>query len=261
MNLAAPPNTDVIYAYHHRDLAFLTHTLLPGRYSLVVETGPVQTTLTGFPSCSEYTFKIRLQPKASAGLCWSHKRLPSSLNTPQYLGHSGVVHLFENFLAPVTGFANTESVFFTVATESMFRVWTEIHILDFDFYLYEDGIFCNRSDSWFDEEELVWNLKPGKNYMLNVINYHYTPSDPHVIEPDCWIYKLAALAIAPFTTGTTCQDALPAYNLIPNYNTASNSSFFSKARYSLNQSTRSLVHRMPFTVTRDSIFFRYLSMI
>ena len=211
------------YATYSRDRSLLHSVLPPGTYTLVLSTGPIQSlyseeALDNYPTCIEYNFDLQVYPTSVASVCLEHRRVPTSLNVPEYLGRASIVHFDSDFLIPLTPgqFTLTEKMTFTVPEDSFFRVWTEPHHVDIDLRLRENGTLVKTTWSWGNEESIVYRLAAGASYTFEIVYFHWAHTDPHYIDPTCFLYHME-LAITPLTDDTpyVCSEYLPESGLIP----------------------------------------------
>lgn len=237
---------------------------------MVIQTGPVQKmSLSNFPICSQYTLQLDIKPTNVDWHCWDNARLPGDLNAISYLGNGNVVHFADEFIVPLSGsqWTTSEAIKFTVTADSFFRVWTEPHEIDIDFYLYESGKTASVASTIAlnIEEEIIYRLVAGKTYTLQVIYYRFVylleiSLSFHrwgQVDPNrCWVFDLE-LAISPIIgDAPSCsQTSLPASNVIPNYASGS-PNFQLNSVYTFDQSDGSLFTKMPFVIADDFIYFR-----
>jgi hypothetical protein len=153
----------VFHGYHERNYEIISTDLQPGSYGLSFRTAPcllfcpfdvilslaLSRNLPHFPNCAAFTFQANIKPVELAGDCYQFMRLPRTMNLVPYLGVAGVVHVSHDWLVPLTGtqWTAAESILISVNRTSLLRIWTEPHIIDVDFYLYEQGnpryrLFC-----------------------------------------------------------------------------------------------------------------------
>ena len=82
---------DIQSGAHRRNLHYLDSILSPGNYTLAIVTGDTQdSSQLDFPPCAVYTLSVEVAPVTSSvhTECLPYRYLPTSLNTPQYLGTS-----------------------------------------------------------------------------------------------------------------------------------------------------------------------------
>jgi hypothetical protein len=177
-----------------------------------------QEAMDNFPTCLEYNFDMQIVPTTSASECLQYKRLPTSLNVPEYLGRASIAHFDSDFVIPLAPgqFTLTEKITFTVPEDSFFRVWTEPHHVDIDLRLRENGTLVRTTWSWGNEESIVYSLSAGAKYVLEVVYFHWAHTDPHYVDPPCFLYHME-LAITPLSEDTpfVCSEYLPEAGLIP----------------------------------------------
>lgn len=197
---------------------YIRTSLFPGTYQLVLSTGPSsKSTLPGFPPCAEYTLVISIQPLSLAPQCWQYDSVPETFNTISYLGLEGVMHVAKAYGSPffLPGEnKHSQEIFFTVNNQSFFRIWTEPHVIDVDFILTENGRQVAAALRLNVEEELMYVLLPGRQYVLTINYWHWERADPHYNDPQCFEVDLE-YAISPVSpNGLLCPPNLPPSNYI-----------------------------------------------
>eukprot|EP01116_Phalansterium_solitarium_P020047 TRINITY_DN57_c0_g1_i6.p1 TRINITY_DN57_c0_g1~~TRINITY_DN57_c0_g1_i6.p1 ORF type:complete len:3361 (+),score=947.88 TRINITY_DN57_c0_g1_i6:1118-11200(+) len=271
INYNAPGPNQRSTSVNRRNQNHLFTTINPGFYGFVIATGPAgapATLVSPFPPCAVYTLHVHIQPEASTSVCSQYDRVPSTLNTVRYLGPNGagIVHLQDYFLIPLVAgtFSVSESIAFTVAQNSAFRVWTEAHHIDIDLYLYRIDPVTGRQVlvasviKLNSEEEIIQTLSANISYRLTIIYYHWTVPAGHPDAP-CYTYNME-LAIRPLSASTaplavSCSGAQPnVASLIPAFTPGQ--SFFTTAAFAYNQGTAAYRLAIPVMITGDFANFR-----
>eukprot|EP01132_Coremiostelium_polycephalum_P004201 gene4201-5258_t len=174
-------NTYPLYAagVHSYNYNYIFKNLEAGSYQLKIERPDITKTGISPVQCIQFEFEFQLLKMAQVPECAGDK-LPLSLNTIRYLGSGDRMH-YESagFLVP-TKIQNSEkagtyadqSIPFTVATESVFRIYTSPNSVDIDLYLYDistgNRSIVAKAFNVYNEDSFVTILKPNNPYELQV---------------------------------------------------------------------------------------------
>jgi hypothetical protein len=169
----------------------------------------------GYPTCTSNSSDTNDDEACTAPL------LPTSLNTPAYLGYAGHVHLQGWYYINLD--SRVHETTFNITTPSLFRVYSEPHEIDIDLWLYQ--VLSETSYSLIAfritfglEETIFVQLAPG-TYLLRFRYYTWV-----VPSTDCATFNLE-LAISPLTSvlaeTATSQGFCGALPSIPSLNVTS----------------------------------------
>lgn len=255
--------TGTFHGYHLRNFEVLNTQLESGSYGLGIATGPShKNLLPNYPPCGVYTLEFYIVPLVNADPCWEHFRAPRTLNSPPYLGNSGVMHINQHWLVPFRRgqWTTSETISINVPVTSIFRVWTEPHVVDIDFYLYISGnpTPIDSTILFNQEEELIDILYANQTYNLQIVYYHWASHNGHSNDPNCFTYNIE-LAISPLPAVVItdpCDPYLPNVTTIPNYDPQNYQPFYIKDTFNYMQTADGLSVQLPFSVTTDLIYFR-----
>lgn len=209
LQLTNKQTREVHYPAHDTRNAHTLDVLLEAgvEYTLSIHTGITQSSRVPgsefHPACAPYTFALDVvvagSEDAEAAKCAAHRELPSSLNTPEFLGTAHSVHVMETFRMPnvtASAIAPARTVAFSLERASYVRVFVPKHHVDIDVYLLNGTETLRAAMSFLTDESVAVVLPPGDAYALRFEFIHYShPGE----EPPCYLFPVE-LAITPWNT-------------------------------------------------------------
>lgn len=138
---------------------------------------------TGYPNCT-------INDANERNTICAAPLFPPSLDTIEYLGYDGEVHLSDAYFIDLVNY-RTE-IYFSLQQNSVFRVYVEPHWVDVDLWLYalkDDGTIDRYIDNEiaYNTEEVIYKTLEGqsgaypKKYMLRLRYFVWD----HTRQPDC----------------------------------------------------------------------------
>ncbi|KAM9960930.1 hypothetical protein ACTFIW_010090 [Dictyostelium discoideum] len=247
--------SNIVYVgSHDRNRHIISLRIYPGDYQIQIQTPRIsQNQLDYLPSCLTYSLSMIIKPsngdefdQSCFGLV---SILPGDLNTPAYLGTSNRLHVSGEYLIPTLPIFTSTSTYhnFTVALDSILRVYTQYNKVDIDLNLYENGKLVSWNTRFYTEEAMVYQLKKNTPYQLRIKYFRLSISSI----PACSTFNLE-MVISPLQENPkdSCKqlNQVPS-NLIP---TPTLTPFFSSESYNFNQNSSAMTFKLPFVVPEKS---------
>lgn len=138
-----------------------------------------------FPPCAEFNFELNLFSidQVNQNPCLLEgESVPTTFNSIRFLKMNNNFDFQSNrFRVPDLQDINfaTEFISFNVTTNSIFRVYTEPHVIDIDLILYENNnMVADGGFGYNNEESIVYLLLPNRQYKLQLNYFKWSENIP-----------------------------------------------------------------------------------
>ncbi|EGC36415.1 hypothetical protein DICPUDRAFT_54646 [Dictyostelium purpureum] len=211
--------SDILYVgTHDRNRHAIALYLYPGNYSLQIQTGSTSKhAVDDLPTCLAYSLAIRLrkQDKSRPSCDLITRELPTTLNSPAYLGSSEHVQIAGEFFFPPSNFVlyGNDEITFKTKVDSIIRAYTQYNPIDIDMTIYEGDTPVAWTNRFYSEEALVYTLKAGTDYKLRLKYIHVGTVSSCI--PYQFGLTISPKSDNPKDTCSSTQNSLPAAGWIP----------------------------------------------
>lgn len=180
------------YGVHEYNLNKLDWFLTPGTYTLKLTRPGRVSTNSPLASCGSFNFGLKLKA-LDADFC-EGEELPTTFSSLRFLhSENNINYQQSSFFVPEGRFP-THKIYLEVEDKSLFRMYTEPHVIDIDLKLWQKNTTTDKYDilkasgknGFYDEEVMAAILDRDEAYQVELLFYKWNLNNI----PDCALFSM-----------------------------------------------------------------------